>query len=244
MDLVDPGKCPSVVLGDAGTIELKEKAFTTLGIFELVLADKVGTQILRGQEVDEDPSSSASPQGVDGVTPLGIEEVADENGGVGALVFSAGAPQRVSELRHPTGLKLPYRAQELPCVPAPSPNRRPPPELCRRSGETGTISAGEGYVAESGSELFGVRHLTRLAHLHAGTAVEQDVYGLILFLDEHFYKEPVEARIDIPVDMTKIVAGTVLAVIAKLYTVASLSAPTIPLVAGKPDRRQPETESR
>src|SRR5215467_2882606 len=107
--------------------------------------------------------------------------------------------------------------------------RRAPPfrHAITYHGHPDSLEAGQADEAEGGGEAGSVAQLGRLAESHGAGAVEEEVEVEVLLVHEELQVEAIEAAIDVPVDVTEVVARSVRAIVGELHAHALVRALTL-----------------
>jgi hypothetical protein len=86
------------------------------------------------------------------------------------------------------------------------------------------VEAGEGDVSDGGGDAGGAIELTWLTEGHGFAGIEEDGDREFAFFLVEFEEEPIETAVEVPIEVTKIVAWDVAAVIGELDGIAACAA--------------------
>src|SRR5207247_6526441 len=103
------------------------------------------------------------------------------------------------------------------------------------------LEIGEADKAKGRGQPRRITELGRLAEAHGGRAVEEEMQVQILFVHEELEIEPVEPAVDVPVDIAKVVARSVGAIVGELDAHALVR--TLALTARAASKSFPRDES-
>jgi hypothetical protein len=104
------------------------------------------------------------------------------------------------------------------------------------------IKAAQRYVADGSGDLAGEIKFTRVTEGHGLAGIEEDAHGQFAFFLVEFEEKFVEATEEIPVEVTKIVAGDVTAMVGELDGLSARATAALALGAALGAARREQLE--
>ena len=197
--------------------------FARLAVVEPNVAVELRLRFARVADVDDERLEGGITKDVDALfEPLGVEEIANQDGDAAALVLGDERLQRVTQIGSPGRLQPAEKLEHFEdALFAPRRVHRRGDALAHRR-DRDAIEVREGDVRERGGDLLRIAELLAVAEPHRGRGVDDDVDREVLFFLEEAHCELVEALIEVPIEVPEVVSFGVVAVIDELDATAAL----------------------
>src|SRR5947208_2548529 len=214
-----------------------------LGIYQAQVAVSRRVQFLRREDLDSvDLKAAPNQRRQSGLITRRIEKITQHDCHAGLTDLQRAAAQRLIQLRGPASRKLIDVLEKLKRgLPAPHRPQRPPRrefmrleirfahrllQHVRKSRHAHTVETAQSDVADRGGHLPREIELARFPERHRLAGVEENRDRQFAFLFVELEKEPVEPAVEVPIEITKIVARDVIPIIGELDRLpARLAAP-------------------
>ena len=175
-----------------------------------------GIELVGRQDVQDDQLGAGRGELADHPVRPRVEQVAEQDDDAPAVELGRGVPGRGRRGRSALGGLDGRQVGQQPedaAEPRSEARRR---AVRRQRGDRDPILAREPDVAEGSRGSLGEQELRRASRRHRRRRVDEQRDGDVLLLDEELDEQPLEAGVDVPVELAQVVAERVVAVVGEL----------------------------